>query len=64
MGEWKLIRQPVNGQTHTELYHLPSDLHEDRNVAAEHPERVKEMMLVMENARTHSDWFDFGRERK
>lgn len=64
MGEWKLIRQPVNGQTRTELYHLPSDLHEDHNVAAEHPERVKEMMLVMENARTHSDWFDFGRERK
>jgi arylsulfatase A-like enzyme len=58
-GDWKLIA-PGNGpkwneNTHTELgnapkpqlYDLASDLGEQHDVAAEHPDRVKEMMAAL-----------------
>ena len=40
-GDWKLIRQPIVGETILELYDLSSDLHEDNNLAQQNPEKVK-----------------------
>jgi arylsulfatase A-like enzyme len=65
-GDWKLIG-PSNGpkrneNTNTELgnapepqlYDLTTDLAEQHNVAAEHPERVKEMMAALQKIRDGS----------
>lgn len=45
-GDWKLIRWfetgPKNPSPH-ELYHLRDDLGETRNLAAEHPEKVRQL---------------------
>ena len=61
-GSWKLIRQPIVGETALELYDLSNDLHEDNNLAAENPEKVKELKALMNNARTESPLFNFGRK--
>jgi arylsulfatase A-like enzyme len=61
-GNWKLIRQPIVGETALELYDLSNDLHEDNNLAAENPEKVKELEALMNNARTESPLFNFGRK--
>jgi len=45
-----------------ELYDLSNDLHEDNNLAAENPEKVKELEALMNNARTESPLFNFGRK--
>ncbi|WP_111979438.1 sulfatase [Algibacillus agarilyticus] len=39
-GDWKLIRFPDRP---AELYYVPDDIQEVRNLAAQHPERVKAM---------------------
>ena len=56
-GNWKLIRQPVVGETILELY----DIHEDNNLAQQNPEKVKELEVLMDGARTESPLFNFGR---
>lgn len=61
-GNWKLIRQPIVGETALELYDLSNDLHEDNNLAAQHPDKLKELEAVMDNARTESELFNFGRK--
>jgi len=54
-GEWKLIVFGVNGRfdhlgetgypgLRYELYHIPEDVHEDRDVSAEHPDIVQELI--------------------
>lgn len=60
-GDWKLIRQPVVGETVLELYDLSRDLHEDTNLASQYPDKVKELESLMDAARTESPWFNFGR---
>ncbi len=60
-GNWKLIRQPVVGETILELYDLNSDIHEDNNLAAQYPEKVKELTVLLDGARTESSLFNFGR---
>lgn len=60
-GNWKLIRQPVVGETILELYDLSSDIHEDNNLAQQNPEKVKELEGLMDGARTESPLFNFGR---
>ena len=60
-GDWKLIRQPIVGETILELYDLSSDLHEDNNLAQQNPEKVKELEALMDGARTESPLFNFGR---
>ncbi|MBR4120110.1 MAG: arylsulfatase [Bacteroidales bacterium] len=59
-GDWKLIKQPINGETVTELYNLKEDIHEDKDLVNEYPEKVKELEQLMDGARTHSDMFNFG----
>ncbi|MDH6356779.1 arylsulfatase [Parabacteroides sp. PF5-9] len=58
---WKLIRQPIVGETKLELYDLDKDIHEDHNLAEENPEKVAQLEQLMDNARTESTLFDFGR---
>lgn len=60
-GNWKLIRQPVVGETILELYDLSSDIHEDNNLSQQNPEKVKELEVLMDGARTESPLFNFGR---
>ena len=62
-GKWKLIRQPIVGETILELYDLSNDIHEDTNLAEKYPDKVKELAVLMDNARTESPYFDFGREK-
>lgn len=61
-GNWKLIRQPVVGETVIELYDLSKYIHEDNNLAQEYPEKVKELVVLMDGARTESPLFNFGRQ--
>lgn len=61
-GNWKLIRQPIVGETKIELYDLNADIHEDNNLAAQQPQKVAELTLLMDNARTESSLFNFGKK--
>lgn len=50
-GDWKLIRYDANadgkaGTTDARLYNLARDLHEDHDLASEHPEKVKELQAL------------------
>ena len=53
MGDWKLVVQ--SGTPH--LYDLSKDLHEDRDVAAQHPDVVKEMIEIIHREHTESSMF-------
>lgn len=63
-GKWKLIRQSVVGETILELYDLDKDIHEDHNLASSEPEKVAQLTLLMDNARTESPLFNFGRKNE
>jgi arylsulfatase A-like enzyme len=60
-GYWKAIRQGVSADPNApiELYDLSTDLHEDRNVADQHPDEVARMDEIMKSARTESPLFPF-----
>jgi arylsulfatase A-like enzyme len=60
-NNWKLVRYQVlkADKIITELYDLNTDLGENKNVAAQHPEVVKELLELMANARTPSGVFTF-----
>jgi arylsulfatase A-like enzyme len=47
-------------KTRTELYKLSNDVSEENNLAAEHPEKVKELLKIMNSARTDSEIFTFN----
>ncbi|MBI1313800.1 sulfatase-like hydrolase/transferase [bacterium] len=55
-GKWKAIRMPmVTGPT--ELYNLEADLGEVTNIAADHPEIVKQLEAMMDEAHVpHPNW--------
>lgn len=63
-GNFKLIRQPINGNSRYELYDLSCDVHEDNNLADQFPDKVKAMAAKMDSVRTTSEYFDFGREKR
>jgi arylsulfatase A-like enzyme len=55
LGDWKGVRLDPIGPL--ELYDLASDPGESRDLAAEHPEVVKEIEAVLATARTdHPEW--------
>jgi arylsulfatase A-like enzyme len=58
-GQWKAVRLDFqkNPAGPLELYHLPSDVGETKNVAAEHPEIVARMEQLMREAHTDSGEF-------
>jgi len=60
-GDWKLVRYNVtdSAQITTELYNLSDDPAEKTNQAKQQPEKVKELMLLLNSARTKSEDFPF-----
>jgi len=60
-GEWKLVQYDVftPEKTTTELYDLSTDIGEEKNVAAENPELVKELLDLMNSARVGTEDFPF-----
>ncbi len=61
-GDWKLIRQSIrSGNPTHELYNIAEDPHEDRNIAAQYPEKVEELKAIMDREHVYSSLFNFGR---
>lgn len=55
-GKWKAVRMPMHSGR-TELYDLTSDTGEAHNVADEHPELVKELESMLDEAHVpHPNW--------
>ena len=48
-GKWKLIHYPAKKETITELYNLETDLGEENNIAAQHPDIVTELVEALES---------------
>jgi uncharacterized sulfatase len=63
-GKWKAIRIPMfTGQT--ELYDLSQDVAEAHDIAAEHPNVVKKLEAMMDQAHTpHPNWKVRGRSKR
>jgi arylsulfatase A-like enzyme len=61
-GDWKLVQYDVLNPeiTTTELYDLSKDIVEENNVEEQNPEVVKELMDLMNSARTESEVFSFA----
>ncbi|MGJ1264972.1 arylsulfatase [Sphingobacterium spiritivorum] len=60
-GDWKVVKLQVKNKqkTVTELYNLKKDPAEKKNVAAENPERVKQLEGIMNQAHTANPYFAF-----
>jgi hypothetical protein len=60
-GDWKAVRYGVmrDPDAPTQLYHLPMDIGETRDVAAEYPDIVERMRRLMQEAHVPSDQFAF-----
>ena len=56
MGRWKGIISDIRkGNQTMELYDLEKDVSETTNVASEHPEIVRQLYQLMDEARVQSD---------
>ena len=62
-GQWKAIQQNLNNDPNSpvELYHLPSDIGEETDVAAKHPDLVKQAKQYFQDAHTPSPFWAFGK---
>lgn len=58
-GPWKAVRLNVakNPDAPIELYHLPSDIHEDTNLAQQKPDIVEAIRPLFQSARVESEVF-------
>jgi arylsulfatase A-like enzyme len=56
-GDWKAVQQPINSPVR--LYNLASDLGENRDVAAAHPDVVKRLTADMQAAYIPSERWSF-----
>jgi len=58
-GKWKAVRRNMNTNPNStiELYNLETDLQESNNIAAAHPEIVRELTQLLTEARTPSERF-------
>ena len=69
-GPWKAVQLNLNQnpQAPIELYHLPTDIGEENNVAGEHPEQVKRAQQYLREAHKPSPFWQFkprnGRKKK
>ncbi|MCC8070560.1 MAG: arylsulfatase [Bacteroidales bacterium] len=52
-GDWKLIVK----RGKPELYNLATDIHEDHDIAADHPEKVAEMVEIVRREHTPNPYF-------
>ena len=58
MGDWKAVRVSKKSKLGPiELYNLAEDIGETQDLAAKHPDKVKEMQGLMKKARRPSDLF-------
>lgn len=67
MGDWKAIQLNVNNRIDNpvELYNLQTDPAETNNVAASHPDIVRQAQAIFQQAHTSSKTWPFGvQERK
>lgn len=53
MDDWKLVVK--KGKPY--LYDLAKDIHEDTDIAAQHPETVKQMLEVIRREHRENDMF-------
>jgi arylsulfatase A-like enzyme len=53
MGDWKMVSK--GGKPH--LYDLSKDVHEDNDIAAQHPDIVKQMVEIAHSQHTESPYF-------
>jgi arylsulfatase len=61
MGRWKGIISDIrNGDQTMELFDLEKDVTETTNVASEHPEIVRQLHQLMDEARVQSDHPSFN----
>ena len=60
-GDWKLVQYNVSKplETTTELFNLSEDISEENNLADQNPEKVEELLKLMDSARTESEIFPF-----
>jgi arylsulfatase A-like enzyme len=58
---WKAIWLNVNNpeKASVELYDIPNDIHEDNNVAEQHPDVITALDVIRKSARTPSDVWNF-----
>lgn len=64
MGRWKAVCEPMGSQN-VELFDLETDLGEQHDVAAEHPDLVKQALQHFRKAHTPSPlWKPIGRRRR
>ena len=61
MGDWKAVRNKPGADV--ELYNLADDLHEDHNLANEHPEVVARAQKILAAARTPSEYLPIDRKK-
>jgi len=63
-GDWKLVVYNVFSEESLspELYNLKNDPGEDNNLASQYPERVQELMDIMDSSRVKSENFPFGED--
>ena len=61
MGDWKAVQLNVglNPDRPIELYHLKQDPGEQKDVAAQNPQVVKQIQTIMKEAHSPSDRFKF-----
>jgi len=61
-GNWKAIWLNVSNpeKTKVELFDLSKDIHEDNNIAQQHPKKVAELDQIMRKAHTDSQVFPFS----
>ncbi|UVV76843.1 hypothetical protein NXW84_01680 [Bacteroides fragilis] len=56
MGKWKgIVNNIRKGNSTMELYDLESDLREEHDVAAEHPDIVRKLTRLMEKSHTEPE---------
>lgn len=55
-ADWKIVRRSVNSNK-PELYNLKEDISEQNDLAAQYPEKVRDLEKLMENARVDSNEF-------
>lgn len=65
-GDWKAVQLNLNQDKNApvELYHLPSDVGEETDVAAKHPELVERAKRYFAAAHTPSEFWAFGPRKK
>ncbi len=56
MGPWKAIRTGIHkGNLTLELYKLDEDIREEHNVAAEHPDLIRQIESIMSREHVPSE---------